>query len=249
MPAPRRLTDALRRLASALTGGRRCAICGQRIEGGGSEVCAACLTGLPFTGFHGCPDNAAERLFRGLLPVERAGVLLRYRPLERSRFVLLRLKYFHAPASGVALGRLMARDVLPTGFFRGVDAIVPVPLTPQRLRRRGYNQSERLARGIADVTGLPVETQAVRRVVERPSQTTLHGRSRRENVEGVFRLADPARVAGRHLLMVDDVLTTGSTLLALGRTLMEAGGVRLSVLTLALAGAHHVVEDGGIATP
>ena len=249
MPARRRLTGILRRLAAGLAGGRHCAVCGRRLDKGADEVCAACLTSLPFTRFHGCPDNPVERLFRGLLPVERAGALLRYRPLERSRFVLLRLKYFHAPASGIALGRMMARDVWPTDFFREVDAIVPVPLTPQRLHRRGYNQSEMLARGIADVTGLPVETGAVSRVVERPSQTLLHGRSRRENVEHVFRLTNPARVAGRHLLMVDDVLTTGSTLLSLGRTLMEAGDVRLSVLTLALAGEHHVVEDGGIATP
>lgn len=249
MPALQRLTKAWRHFAAALAGGRRCAVCGRRLNEGEDEVCAACLTGLPFTRFHGRPGNPAERIFLGVLPVERASSLLRYHPLERSRFVLLRLKYFHAPSSGIALGRMMARDVLAEGFFHGIDAIVPVPLTAQRLRRRGYNQSEMLARGMADVTGLPVETQAVTRVVERPSQTTLHGPSRRENVEGVFRLTAPDRVAGRHLLLVDDVLTTGSTLLSLGRTLQAAGGVRLSILTLALAGTHHVVEDGGIATP
>lgn len=132
----------------------------------------------------------------------------------------------------------MAQDLLDTDFFDGIDFIVPVPLHRKKMRQRGYNQSAELAHGIAELTGLPVREDLVSRVVDTPTQTRLTAEERRENVRDAFRLLQPAAVANRHILLVDDVLTTNATILSCAEELVKATGVRISVLTLALAGQH-----------
>lgn len=159
------------------------------------------------------------------------------------------LKYGGRAETAVEVGRLMGEALLPTDFFEGITAVVPVPLAPGRERRRGYNQSERLARGIALATGLKLETDVVRRTVENPSQTRLRYEERRENVADIFTLHDDGPIENRHILLVDDILTTGATLLSCGRELSKARGVRISILTLALATHHFPVSDGGMVTP
>lgn len=248
MPGNGRLRRFLNDLLFPLLGQRLCTICGRRLDTDEEELCTACMEQLPLTHFHAAAGNPAERLFWGHIPVVRANSLFHYHPQGAESHLVIRMKYQRSPATARSLGRLMALDAAPTGFFAGIDTIVPVPLTATRERQRGYNQSERLARGIADVAGLPVETGAVCRRGSAISQTQLHGAERRANVKDVFQLIDAARVAGRHLLLVDDVLTTGSTLLSLARTLQAAGGVRFSILTLAIAGEHFTVNDGGLPT-
>ena len=104
---------------------------------------------------------------------------------------------------------MMAAELSDTDFFDGVDAIVPVPLAQKRFRQRGYNQSEKLAEGISSVTHLPIFTRAVERVVANPTQTQLTRTERRENVADVFMLSRPELLAGKHLLLVDDILIDG----------------------------------------
>jgi len=127
---------------------------------------------------------------------------------------------------------LTARKLLPSGFFDGIDAIIPVPLTAGRRLRRGYNQSERIARGISMGTGIRVARHAVRRIRFTKSQTQLNAWERASNVEHAFRLHKPATLAHSHVLIVDDVVTTGSTITSVAATLAGIEGVRVSVLTV-----------------
>jgi len=110
---------------------------------------------------------------------------------------------------------------------------LPVPLSRKRLRHRGYNQSEMLARGISEITHLPIDTRSVHREHFRKSQTTLSRQERKENVEGLFQLRHPERLEGHHVLLIDDVCTTGATLIACGKAIRHIPGIRISILTLA----------------
>ena len=217
---------------------RRCALCRKRLMAGEEFLCLSCLTELPFTRYFGREGNPVERLFWGRIPVARANAYLFYFPESMVSRLFLALKYGNRPHYGQALGAMMAAELSDTDFFDGVDAIVPVPLARKRLQQRGYNQSEKLAEGISSVTHLPILTEAVARVVANPTQTHLTQAERRKNVADVFMLSRPELLAGKHLLLVDDILTTGSTLMACAEEVAKAGDVKISILTLGLAGRH-----------
>ncbi len=230
--------DVLRTLFPAT-----CVVCQRRLTGGEAFFCSACLVQLPYTRLKGERGNVVERLFWGKVPIVRANAWLHYRPHSTYKLPILSLKYFRNPRLGLYMGELMAHDVAGTDFFEGIDAIVPVPLHGKRLRHRGYNQSERLAAGISRVTGIPVWTDVATRMVNTTTQTALSKQERRRNVSDIFALTAPERVEGRHLLLVDDVVTTGSTLLSLASALCRDGDVRISVMACALAG-HHTMSAG-----
>ena len=216
-----------------ILGPRRCVICRQRLCSTEVRLCGVCSMRLPRTVFVSSPtDNDMTRLLWGYIPVEKAVALIYYAPGSRMSRMVHSAKYGHNGELCVALGELMARETAGSGFFEGIDLMVPVPLTSGRRRKRGYNQSELLARGISNITGIPVETKAVRRQRFDGSQTGKDRFQRRENVENAFLLADGKRVAGHHLLLIDDIMTTGSTAIACARELMKAGDVKISVLTL-----------------
>ena len=173
-----------------------------------------------------------DQLFWGQLSVERAAALMFYEPHSEMAQLVYQLKYGQRPDIGEDMGRLMAREMSLGDFFNGIDALVPVPLTRKRHRQRGYNQSEMLARGISDVTGIPVITEAVSRELFQQSQTSLSRRERQENVEGVFVLRHPQLLEGKHILLIDDICTTGATLMACGKVLHNIERVSISMLTL-----------------
>lgn len=212
---------------------RPCAVCERRMSPGESAVCTKCDMRLPRTGHEtDMTGNEMARMFWARMAVERAAAMWLYQPHSEVSAVIYRLKYGNRPEQGRQMGIAAARELKAAGFFDGIDLIVPVPLTKAKMLQRGYNQSEEIARGVAAVTGLPVVTKAVARIRETESQTSKTGVQRVENVEGAFRLMRPDMVAGRHVLIIDDVVTTGSTVCACGKELMKAGGVRLSVMAL-----------------
>jgi len=182
--------------------------------------------------------NPVERIFWHHVPIARANALLHYYPGSEGSKIFMALKYYNRPQVGIVMGRMMAADLLPGGFFDGMDCIVPVPLARRRLYKRGYNQSERLAQGVSQVTGIPVETGAMSRIVANPSQTTLRRHERQKNVENIFRLTQSGLLKNRHVLLIDDILTTGSTLLSCAKEICKAGPSAVSVLVLGLAGHH-----------
>lgn len=212
---------------------RSCVVCGRRLAVTERTLCPVCTLHLPRTGWYLTPDdNPMARAFWGRIPVERAAALMFYEPQSELAHVIYQLKYSARPDIGEDMGRLMAHELCLSGFFDGIDLIMPVPLTPRRKRQRGYNQSELLARGIGEVTGLPVETHVLRRRHFNTSQTALGHREREENVAGAFTLAGEEALAGRHVLLVDDICTTGATLTACAEALRSVKRIKISVLTL-----------------
>lgn len=191
---------------------------------------------LPRTGFQYQPhDNGMARMFWGVIPVERAAALFFYEAGSASANILYELKYQGAEEVGRVMGRMMARELLPAAFFEDIDLLVPVPLSKKRQRQRGYNQSMLLAQGISEVTGLEISRQVVRRTVFLQSQTKMDFWERRKNVEGVFQLLDGEQLAGKHVLLIDDVVTTGATMTACARELLKTEGVKISILSLGFA--------------
>lgn len=212
---------------------RSCAVCDRRMSPDESAICARCDMRLPRTGHEtDMTGNEMARLFWARIAVERAAAMWLYQPHSEVSALIYRLKYGNRPEQGRQMGIAAARELKAAGFFDGIDLIIPVPLAREKMMQRGYNQSEEIARGVAAVTGLPVVTEAVTRIRNTESQTSKTGVQRVDNVEGAFRLMRPDRVAGRHVLIVDDVVTTGSTVCACGKELMKAGGVSISVMSL-----------------
>jgi ComF family protein len=191
---------------------------------------------LPRTNYADNPyENDMARLFWGQLPVERCAALFFYQGGSGPSQILYELKYKNHPEIGEFFGRMIAEEWNDTGFFEGIDLIVPVPLAKERQRQRGYNQSLHIARGIGSVTRLPIVTNAVSREQFVESQTQKDRWQRNENVEGCFRLNDGSALKGRHVLLVDDVVTTGATICSCGREMLKAGDVRFSILTIGFA--------------
>ena len=212
---------------------RRCVACGQRLTQAESFLCSPCLLQIPLTHFvEDAYDNAMARAFWLRLPIERAAALFYYEPGNEVAQLVKDIKYRGNRELGIYAGRMLAETFAPYGFFDGIDGLVPVPLARKRERERGFNQSDLIVRGMASVVGLPVMDDVVARIVYQQSQTHLSYVERNDNVEGAFRLMDGARIAGLHLLLVDDVVTTGATCIACGQELVKAEGVKLSVASL-----------------
>lgn len=215
---------------------RYCVVCGKPLQEGEEGICFRCNMDLPRTNYHLHKDNPVERMFWGKMPLERATSFFFYRKGNDSRRILHLLKYGGRKDLGELMGRQMAAELSETGFFREMDVIIPIPLHPRKQKERGYNQSECIARGISVVTGIPVDTVSVQRGKHTETQTRKSAFERWTNVEGVFLLPHPEHFAGKHILLVDDVLTTGATTTACADAFQDVEGVRISILTLAFAG-------------
>ena len=203
----------------------------------GEEVlCVRCQADLPRVRTVSFEENDIARIFWGLVPIEKGISFFHYTPHSPHSRILFELKYHNHPEVGKTMGRMMAEELKATNFFNGIDLIVPIPLSRKKERQRGYNQSDWIAWGISEATGIPTDTTSVVRTKSNPSQTTLDHRQRRENVRDIFAVRHPESLVGRHILLVDDVITTGATMLSCAETIARACRVRFSVLSLAWAG-------------
>ncbi len=215
---------------------RLCVVCGHRLTVTEEVICTKCNFHLPRTDLHhNAYENEMAKLFWYLIPIERATAYFYYEPHSSTANIIYQMKYKDHPEIGEVMGRMMGKELMPSGFFDGIDGIIPVPLTKKRQRQRGYNQSEEIARGISEVTGLPLFDKVVKRVSFKGSQTNLGRWERNENVEKVFELIDGASIQGKHLLVIDDVVTTGATCIACSKELIKAGDVKISILSLGYA--------------
>lgn len=196
-----------------------------------------CNIDMPRTNYHTYKDNRAERMFWGKIPLGRATSLFFYQKGSDFRRILYQLKYGGRKDLGEIMGRFMAAELMAADYFRDIDVIIPVPLHPRKQKSRGYNQSECIARGVASVTGILVDTTSVLRKRHTETQTRKSAFERWENVDGIFLLRHPERFAAKHVLLIDDVLTTGATITACADAFKGVEGVRISVLTLAVAGS------------
>ena len=211
-----------------------CVTCSTTLTGNEDILCTACRQLLPETNFHHSAENPVSGLFWGRIPVEKANSLLFFDKGSKYRQLLYHLKYKGRKDIGIFLGNLLGSRLMEVSFDQ-FDLIVPVPLHPVRQRRRGFNQSEIIAMGISEVTGKKVVSNALRRSQFTTTQTRKGRFARWQNVEGIFTTRIPATVKNRHVLLIDDVVTTGATLEAAGNALLKAGVSKLSVATAAFA--------------
>lgn len=226
------LTELAVRLTN-LVAPKQCVMCGCRLAVGEDVVCTSCNLDLPRTNYHEKPyDNEMAKLFWGRMPVEKAAALFFYRARSASSRIVYSMKYLGHPEVGELMGRMAAVEFAKSGFFDDVDLIVPVPLAKKRQRARGYNQSMEIARGVSEITRLPIVADAVVRKSFNGSQTEMNRWQRNENVEDVFTLKDGSRIEGRHVLIVDDVVTTGATVISCANELRRCGDVKFSVMSL-----------------
>ena len=212
-----------------------CAACGEALVRQEQHICLACLNAFPKTGFQTWPDNEVERRFWGKVPVERGMAFFYYEKESALQRALYRLKYRGEKEIGAVLGRYVGTVVAKAGIYDAVDVIVPVPLHPKKLAKRGYNQSEWIARGLAEKLNKPMDTEHLVHRIENVSQTRKGVFDRYLNMQDVFAVDDPQAFADKHVLLVDDVVTTGSTLEACIQALLQSPGVKASVFALSMA--------------
>ena len=212
---------------------RRCAVCSTRLSITECDICATCNMHLPRTGYQTSPyDNVMAKLFWGQIPIERAAALFYYEAHSETSRIIYGLKYRGHPEIGVSMGRMAAGEFMTAGFFDGIDMIIPLPLARKRMRERGYNQSEAVAKGVSEIAGIPINTRVVKRMRFNGSQTSLSRWGRLDNVENMFKLIDGNGIEGKHILLVDDIVTTGATIIACAKTMVQVKGLKLSVMTL-----------------
>lgn len=212
-----------------------CMVCGERLPSGRDVLCLRCEYRLPRTRFGDRPGNSVEQLFWGRVPVEMATSLLRFEKGSAYQALLHDLKYRNNRRAGIYLGRLLG-ETLKGSAYGACDLMLPVPLHPKRYRARGFNQSEIIARGVSEVLNIPVHAGLLKRSVHHDSQTTLGRYERYQNVTGNFLLSRKAPdLDGTRILLIDDVVTTGSTLEACVHTLTLRHSCRVYVATISCA--------------
>ena len=211
-----------------------CCACGRRLVRNECCICTECDLHLPRTDYHLRSPNPMEMRFWGRVPLAAATALFYFRKGGGVQSLIHQLKYGNRPDIGRYFGRMLGEELLQNSQFLTVDALVPIPLHPKKLRLRGYNQSEEIAAGIAMALERPVWPDVLVRQVATSTQTKRSALQRWENVRTVFAVPDPARIAGKHLLLVDDVITTGSTMEAAANKLLEAPNVIVSLAALAV---------------
>jgi ComF family protein len=198
-------------------------------------ICFNCRYRLPRTHYHRYRENPVEQLFWGRVPLHAAAAFYFFRKDGRVQRILHQLKYKGAAELGRELGRMYGRELIRVEAFSKEDCIIPVPLSPEKLRIRGFNQSEVFAEGLAQVMGCEMIPEGLEKIRNNTTQTRKSRYGRWENAAGIYRVGRPAEVSGRRILLVDDVVTTGATLESCARTLHEAGASAISIACIAAA--------------
>lgn len=214
---------------------RLCLLCGELLVDGEKCLCLSCIYKLPRTNYHLRPFNPAEQLFTGKVEIEKATAYLHYEKGGKVQQLIYAIKYKGEKEAGFQLGRQAALALHEKGFFEGIDLLLPVPLHSQRQKKRGYNQAEWIARGIASVCLLPIENKALARIRKTNTQTHKNVFDRWTNVQNIFSVKSEEPLIGKHVLVIDDVLTTGATIGACANCLSAIEGIRISILTLSIA--------------
>jgi len=213
-----------------------CACCSTGLTHGEQYICSHCLYELPTTNFHKEEDNPVAQIFWGRAKIEHATSGYFFRKGNSIQRLVHQVKYKGQKEMGTMLGREMGKH-LRNSKFVDIDLIAPVPLHPQKFRKRGYNQSEWIARGVAEVIEKPLVVHTLERHIFSTSQTRKKRFDRWGSVDSSFRLVDPEIFSGRHILLIDDVITTGATLEACIHAILSAPESKVSVATLAFASA------------
>ena len=214
---------------------RVCAACGEALLKDEETVCLKCRYTLPRTGYELNPDNPVAQSFYGRVPFHAVTSCFFFAKSGKVQHLIHQLKYKGNKEAGVFLGQQIGESIKEAPLFQGIDFLIPVPLHPKREKQRGYNQSLMIAQGIHEVTGIPIGDKCLVRVVYTATQTHKTAEERYKNVKDIFEIRFPEELEGKHVLLIDDVLTTGATLESCAHQLEIIPGIKISVATAACA--------------
>lgn len=214
---------------------RYCLGCSNSLVKGEEVVCTRCMLEMPQTGYHTDPENPLKLRLAGRLELGYALAFFRFSKTGSIQQLLHQLKYKNHPEIGVMLGKVYGFKLKALGLQSSFDLIIPVPLHPGRLRRRGYNQSSMFAQGLSLSLGIPFSDHVLTRKVSTETQTRKTKLKRWENVQEVFTISKADQIVNKRILLVDDVITTGATVEACGNVLQRNGCSTLSIACIAVA--------------
>jgi ComF family protein len=214
---------------------RLCCGCGTHLLRNENIICTECYVSIPRTDYHLAEDNPVSKLFWGRCNITRASAFSYYTRGSRIREIIHNLKYRGIREAGPEMGKIYAVSLKGSSFLDGVDLIIPVPLHKMKEQRRGFNQCDLICEGFSEISGIPVRKDLLKRVALSDTQTKRSRYERWLNVDGIFDITDPSEIEGKHILVVDDVITTGSTIEACATELLKVKDVKVSVIALAVA--------------
>ncbi len=212
-----------------------CTGCGSDLLQKDNLLCLKCINDLPHTRFAKYPGNPVEKYFWGRLNITAAHSEFYFSKESLIQHLIHQLKYKSNTAIGTYMGALLGETLLKSRRFSAIDAIVPLPLYPDKEHKRGYNQAAIICNGISAIMNVPLLTGNVVRQRSTETQTLKHRAERWENVDQSFTVKNETELIGKHLLLVDDVVTTGATLEACGSMILRVAHAKLSIATLAHA--------------
>ena len=215
-----------------------CAACGKSLFKTEESICTYCLYHLPKTNFHLYGDNPVVKLFWGRTGIHSASSLYSFSKGSKVQHLIHQLKYRGKKEIGNTLGKHYGKELKMSPLFSTANVVIPVPLHIQKLKKRGYNQSETFAQGIAEAMNAESSSEILIRTFSSETQTKKSRFARWKNVEEIFKVTAPEKLEGKHVLLVDDVITTGSTLEACANKILEVPNVKVSVATIATTMAH-----------
>lgn len=214
---------------------RCCLVCQRSLVQGEQHICLHCLHALPRTDYHLVRNNAVAQLFFGKVPFKEAYGWFYYTKASPYRSLIHHIKYHYEQQAAHYLGELYGKELLASNCACDIDYIIPIPLHPLRKWKRGYNQSEQIANGLAKAIGATVQTSWVKRTKHTATQTQKSVYERWYNTQNIFSLSPQHQFINKKVMIVDDVVTTGATLLACAQLLARVEGIEITLLTLAVA--------------
>jgi ComF family protein len=210
-----------------------CFGCGTDQIQNATPLCQQCIQDLPFTDFFSIKENPIEKIFWGRADIQSAGALLFFTKDSLVQTLITQLKYHHNKKAGVLFGRLMGEAIAVEERFKQIDLMIPIPILHSKINRRGYNQSQVIAIGMQQIFNRPIFVDVLIKRSWSNSQTKKNRKARLQQFPDLFVLENPTSIEGKHILLVDDVLTTGATLEAAIATLMIGSPASISIAVAA----------------